>query len=122
MDIGRLDKRITIQRRSATKDDYGQQLDAWSEVATVWANVKPKVKPSGGREELRAMAIEPELTYTVVVRYTASLLPPIAAAAMRISYQTPTGTRLLNITAARDLDEERRFIIFDCTEGSLDGQ
>jgi len=118
MDAGRLDKRITFQRRSAVKDDYGQQLDAWSEVATVWANVKP----IGGREKLRAMAIESELTHTVAVRYTASLLPPIAAAAMRISYQTPTGTRLLNITAARDLDEERRFIIFDCTEGSLDGQ
>jgi head-tail adaptor len=51
-----------------------------------------------------------------------ALLPPIDVAAMRISYPTPAGVRLLNITAARDLDEERRFIVFDCTEGSLDGQ
>jgi len=118
MDIGRLDKRITLQRRSAVKDDYGQELDTWSDVATVWGNVKP----IGGREKLRAMAIGSHLTHTVATRYNLALLPPIGVAAMRISYPTPAGVRLLNITAARDLDEERRFIVFDCTEGSLDGQ
>lgn len=118
MDIGRLDKRITFQRRSSVKDDYGQEQNTWSDVATVWGNVKP----IGGREKLRAMAIESELSHTVAVRYNAALMPPTQADAMRIFYSTPTGDRIFNITAARDLDEERRFIVFDCTEGSLDGQ
>jgi len=46
MKIGKLDKRITLQSRSATLDDYGQELNSWSDIATVWANVKPL----GGRE------------------------------------------------------------------------
>jgi SPP1 family predicted phage head-tail adaptor len=118
MDIGRLDKRLTFQRRSVVKDEYGQEQDAWFDVVTVWGNVKP----IGGREKLRAMAIGSHLTHTVATRYNLALLPLIDAAAMRISYPTPAGIRLLNITAARDLDEAHRFIIFDCTEGSLDGQ
>lgn len=118
MEIGRLNKRITVQRRSATKDDYGQEQNSWSAVATVWANIKP----IGGREKLRAMAIESELSHTIAVRYNAALMPPTQADAMRIFYSTPTGDRIFNITAARDVDEARRHIIFDCVEGSLDGQ
>lgn len=114
--VGRLDKRISIQRRSATKDSYGQELDAWTTIAAVWA----QVKPLSGKERLRtaAMVVESILTHTVTVRYSASLMPPAEADAWRIVY----GTRILNITAARDVDEDRRFIEFDCTEGSINGQ
>jgi len=118
MDIGKLDKRITIQSRSATLDDYGQELNSWSDVATVWANVKP----ISGREKLRSMAIESDLTHTVAIRYNVNFMPPIVADARRISYTTPAGTRIFNITAARDVDEDRRYIIFDCTEGNEVGQ
>jgi len=71
MKIGKLDKRITLQSRSATLDDYGQELNSWSDIATVWANVKPL----GGREKLRAMAVESLLTHTVTVRYNVLFLP-----------------------------------------------
>jgi SPP1 family predicted phage head-tail adaptor len=118
MDIGKLDKRITIQSRSTTLDDYGQELNLWLDVATVWANVKP----IGGREKLRSMAIESDLTHTVAIRYNVRFMPPTVADARRISYTTPAGTRIFNITAARDVDEDRRYIIFDCTEGNKVGQ
>jgi head-tail adaptor len=32
------------------------------------------------------------------------------------------GTRIFNITASWNVDEADKTIIFDCTEGSLDGQ
>ena len=60
MDIGKLDKRITLQSRSATLDSYGQEIDSWTDVATVWANVKPV----GGREKLRSMQVDSLLTHT----------------------------------------------------------
>jgi SPP1 family predicted phage head-tail adaptor len=118
MEIGKLNKRVTFQRRSATLDDYGQQLDAWTEVATVWANVEPV----GGREKMMAMAINAQLTHRVSVRYTADLMPPIDVTALRIHYNTPTGVRIFNILSAKDSHEARKHIIFDCVEGSLDGQ
>jgi SPP1 family predicted phage head-tail adaptor len=118
MNIGQFNKRISLQSRSATLDDYGQQLASWSTVATVWANIKP----IGGREKLRAMAVESELTHTVAIRYRASFLPPTTVDAWRISYASASGTRIFNIVAARDLDEAHEYIVFDCVEGSLDGQ
>jgi SPP1 family predicted phage head-tail adaptor len=118
MNIGKLDKRITLQSRSATLDDYGQELNSWNNVATVWASIMP----IGGREKLRAMAIESELTHTVAIRYDVRFLPPKTVDAWRISYTTPASVRIFNINAARDVDEGRRTIIFDCTEGSEVGQ
>lgn len=40
MKAGTLDTRITIQRRSTGQDDWGQPIDAWGDVALVWANVR----------------------------------------------------------------------------------
>jgi head-tail adaptor len=45
-------------------------------------------------------------------------MPPLEADAWRIVY----GSRFFNISASRDVDEDRRFIEFDCTEGSINGQ
>ena len=114
--IGRLDKRVSIQRRSSTRDSYGQEIDSWTTIAQVWA----QVKPLGGKEAMRgaAMVVESILTHKVTVRYSESLMPPLEADAWRIVY----GARLLNISTTRDVEEERRFIEFDCTEGSLNGQ
>jgi len=39
MNIGRLDKRITIQQRSTTTDDWNHAVVAYSDVQTVWASV-----------------------------------------------------------------------------------
>ena len=114
--IGRLDKRITIQRRSSTKDSYGQEIDSWTTIAQVWA----QVKPMGGRERMRntAMVVESILTHTVTVRYSDTLMPPLEADAWRILY----GSRIFNISTSRDVEEDKRFIEFDCTEGSVNGQ
>lgn len=39
MDIGALNRRITIQRRQTGEDEAGQPLLGWEDVASVWANV-----------------------------------------------------------------------------------
>lgn len=40
MKAGDLNRRVTIQARIAGADAAGQPLDAWGDVATVWANVR----------------------------------------------------------------------------------
>jgi SPP1 family predicted phage head-tail adaptor len=42
MMAGALDQRITLQQRSAAKDAAGQRVQAWSDVAEVWASVRVK--------------------------------------------------------------------------------
>lgn len=114
MNAGRLDRRVTIERRAAGVSEYGHPADdAWEVLATVWANIKP----IGGRERMRGESLESTLTHTVGIRYNAALAQPTLADAWRIKY----GERLLNITAARTIDEGRHWIIFDCTEGSISG-
>lgn len=117
MQIGKLDKRITLQNRSSTLDDYGQPINTWSDVATVWANIKPL----SGREKAQTMMAETILTHRVTIRYNADFLPPTEIDAYRISYETPSGTRIFKITAAQDVDEARKHIVFDCQEGSQTG-
>ncbi len=112
MSAGKLNRRITIQRRSATLDDYGQESAGWTDIATVWADVRP----IGGREKMRSMAVESTLTHTVLVRYRTDLLPAVSADAWRIVY----GTRILQITASMDQDDARKYIIFDCIETGAD--
>jgi len=114
MDIGRFDKRISIQSRSATLDSYGQEINSWNVVGVVWANVKPV----GGREKMKAMQIDSLLTHTVAIRFDKRFMPPRTVDAWRIVYDG----RLFNIVAAMDLDEASKYIIFDCVEGSIDGQ
>lgn len=116
MRISKLQQRITIQRRSPTLDAYGQEINTWINIGTVWA----EVKPLSGREKLRSnsMVVESQLTHQVTVRYSESFVPPTTADAWRILF----GTRIFNITASMNVDEGDKTIIFDCTEGSLDGQ
>jgi SPP1 family predicted phage head-tail adaptor len=116
MRISKLQQRITVQRRSSTLDAYGQEINSWSNIATVWA----EVKPISGKEKLRSesMVVESQLTHRVTVRFSEVFLPSSQADAWRILF----GTRILNITASMNVDEESKMIIFDCTEGSLDGQ
>ncbi len=37
---GRLDRKITIQELTTTNDEYGEPVESWSDLATVWAEVK----------------------------------------------------------------------------------
>lgn len=114
IDIGRLDKRITIQNRSSTLDIFGQPVDSWVDLATVWASIKY----IGGREKLRSGVVDANLNVTIAVRYSETLMPPKQADAWRIVYNARGGTRYFSVVGNRDVDEKHKHIIFDCVEGS----
>ena len=108
IDVGKLNKKIQIQKKSGIRDPYGHEVISWVKVVDCFANVKP----IGGREKIRNNAIESTLSCTIAIRYNPDLLPLTTPDSWRIIYES----RILNITAAQDLDEARRFIIFDCIE------
>lgn len=40
MDVGKLDRRITIEKQTEERDEGGQPKQVWTKVKTVWANVR----------------------------------------------------------------------------------
>lgn len=114
MEPGTMRHRVALQQRSTTKDRFGHEVNTWTTVNTLYANVKP----IGVRERMRANVADSTVTHTVVVRYAAALKPIAKLAAMRLLYDS----RLFNINGAIDLNEEHEFLVLECTEGSEDGQ
>lgn len=63
---GTLDKRVRIERLIGTVDSWGQPVETWQEVATVWANIRTLTGSSFITNELQAGGSE-------VSRTTASI-------------------------------------------------
>ena len=63
--LARLNKRVTIQRIEKVPDSYGQPVETWVDVATVWA----AIEPLRGREYFAAMSEHAEVTTRIRIRY-----------------------------------------------------
>lgn len=65
MKIGRMRYRITIQYPMGTVDDYGNAVEDWQDLQTVWADIVPV----SGREYLTASQATSETQYKIYIRY-----------------------------------------------------
>ncbi len=65
MKIGRMRYRITIQFPCGTVDDYGNAIEDWQDLTTVWADIVP----INGREYLTASQATSETQYKIYIRY-----------------------------------------------------
>ena len=84
MEAGRLNKRITIQRREKTRNPSGQTVGEWKDVCTVWAEVNctdSKVVDANG-------AIQHEGLYRFYIRWR-----PGITAEMRVVWQVTRGCK-----------------------------
>ncbi|MEZ5945214.1 MAG: phage head closure protein [Planctomycetaceae bacterium] len=102
MRAGLLRHPLTIQNRSVTRDDTGQELESWSDVATVWG----RVEPLSGSERKHGAAIEAETTHRVTLRYTT------LSAADRLKL----GERVLQIINILNTDERNIELVVMCKE------
>src|SRR3546814_13879789 len=50
MRTGDMDRRVTLQRFTTTQDEYGEEIQTWTDLATVFAEVRQQ----GGKEYLAA--------------------------------------------------------------------
>jgi SPP1 family predicted phage head-tail adaptor len=85
----RLNQRVKLQSRSATKDGAGQPVETWSDVVTVWASVSDLT----GREFLAASAERAAVTTRIIIRKRTGV-----TAAMRVLH----GTVVYDIDAVLD--------------------
>ena len=75
MRAGTLNVRVTVRQQSTTQDALGQPLTTWSDLATMWANVRQ----SSGVEAIKADAVSTNVRASIRVRYRTDL-----TAAMRV--------------------------------------
>ncbi len=97
MDIGRLNKRITIQSQSASYDAAGQQVDTWTTFATVWANIRHK----SGTETIKADVLTSTVKASMRIRYLTGV-----NAGMRVVYQNT----VYRIEAVLPHVEDKRYV------------
>lgn len=82
--LDRLNKRITIQSKTKTSDGLGGYSEIWSNLKTLWA----EIKPISNSNNFETNQIEEKITHIITVRYYNSLTTQ-----HRIKY----GDRIFNI-------------------------
>lgn len=69
MRAGTLNSRVTIRQQATGQDPLGQPLLTWSDVATVWANIKH----TSGIEQIKAGAETSTVKVSIQIRYKTGL-------------------------------------------------
>ena len=65
MRAGDMERRVTIQSRTLTRNDYGEQIETWADVATVWGE-RIDLR---GREFFAARQLSAEISTRFRLRY-----------------------------------------------------
>jgi len=97
MQAGRLSRRCTLQAPGTTTDELGQPIPGWTDVATVWADIRMK----SGLESIKAGASVSTVQASIRVRYRAGI-----NAGMRIVHNLTA----YNITAVQPDVGGREFV------------
>lgn len=69
MQAGRLNRRVTLQSPSQSVDEIGQPIPGWTDVATLWADIRMK----SGLESIKAGASVSVVQASIRVRYRAGI-------------------------------------------------
>lgn len=101
MRAGSLNRRVTVQRKGSGHDAWGQPLQEWTDVATVWANVRVM----SGREVGAAGSVESIASASVRVRYRKDF-----SAGMRVL----VGDIPYHVVAALPDEQRREFLDLAC--------
>ena len=73
MKIGKLDRRILIERKAVTQDAYGAEVVSWSTLATVWGSALDDLGSKSGMEKNREGIRVLEKLTRVVIRYRSDI-------------------------------------------------
>lgn len=69
MQAGRLNRRVTLQSPSQSVDELGQPIPGWTDVATLWADIRLK----SGMEAIKAGAPVSTVQASIRIRYRAGI-------------------------------------------------
>jgi len=110
---GVLNRRVSLQQRSALQDTFGGQQLVWTEIKQIYA----LIEPLGGNERAAAQSIFTDVSHRVTVRYDYLLANPRTVAAYRLVYNN----RIFDIKGSLNVEEGNRLIELMANEGMTDG-
>ena len=93
MQAGKLDRRLTLRRKTTTTDEFGGEVASWSDVATVWAS-KEDVRDA---ERVRAQQVGASITTRFQIR------PLAGGAKPSVEWQATCEGVLYEITAVKEI-------------------
>ena len=70
MNIGALDRRITLQKPVNVVNDYGEQVATWTDIETVWAAIERKPyarEQNSGEQMLSVQSVVFKIRYSTTV-------------------------------------------------------
>ena len=105
MQAGRLNRRCVLQTPGTATDELGQPIPGWTDVATVWADIRMK----SGLESIKAGAPVSVVQASIRVRYRAGI-----TAGMRVVHNL----QAFNIAAVMPDVSGREFIDLACEQVS----
>jgi SPP1 family predicted phage head-tail adaptor len=101
MQAGRLNRRCTLQAPSEVQDELGQPIPGWTDVATVWGDVRMK----SGLEAIKAGASVSVVQASIRIRYRAGITAGMRVLVDSVAY---------NITAVQPDVGGREFVDLVC--------
>ena len=101
MQAGRLNRRCVIQQPGTTEDEIGQPIPGWTDVATVWADIRHK----SGLEAIKAGAPVSTVQASIRIRYRSDV-----TAGMRVVHNLVA----YNIVAVMPDASGREFVDLAC--------
>ena len=105
MQIGQLNKRITLQYETKTADDMGGFSVVWTDSATVWA----AIWPISANELVQSMQTDMIISHRIRIRYRSGVLP---------SWRICFGSRYFNIVSIINPSERGEWLELMCKEST----
>lgn len=100
---GELDQRITIQSATEAQNTFGEPIQTWATLATVWA----RIEALRGAELLDAAKISTTVMFRVRVRHRTDVTP---------KQQVLWGIRTLNVEAVLPSERRNEYLDLMCAE------
>ena len=106
-DPGVLRHRVTLQQVAAVKGAGGRKDETPTDIATVWASIRPSAKSL----QTRADKLEFATTHEIRTRYSAPY---------KDARRIVEGNRVYIVQSVINVDERGRWLVFRCEEGSAE--
>ena len=105
MDIGAMNKRVTIQKNETVMDRYGNHQNTWEDYFTCWATISGE----GGQEQAEAGQTVEHGDMSVTVRYSSE-----TAAVTSTGYRILLDGEIYDILAVDHLSYKKNALKFRC--------
>lgn len=107
VDIGRMNKRITIQKYEPAKGEWGQVVTDWKDFTTVWASVNSLF----GKEFWEAKQANLENTINITIRYQ-KIFKDLDTRKHRVKWDD----KIYNITFIDNPKFQNKYLTLKCIE------